>query len=125
MAKGKIFTGEGKASEFLRKAPYREFLSSRLGKSVFPGTLNLKVDQKAVKKLKKVADHYRMDSTYYKGKELGGIDVYAIKIDDTEALIVDPDLTRYGDDVMEIVASEKLRDKLGLEDGDYVGIEPR
>jgi riboflavin kinase, archaea type len=38
------------------------------------------------------------------------------------AAIIVPDLTRYGDDVLEVIAPIELRGRLGLQDGASIGI---
>lgn len=124
MIKGKVFTGEGKASEFLSMEPYTEFIEEKTGFEPYPGTLNIRSTEEEAQKIKESSKSYRMEPTEYKGKELGGLKLYIVEMNGQKCCIVEPDLTRYGEDVLEIVASFNLRERFNLEDGDTVEIKP-
>ena len=125
MSKGEIFTGEGKASEFLSLEPYIEFIEERVGFNPYPGTLNLRMNEEEARKIKERATEHRMDPLNHEGRELGGLTLYEAEINGEECCVVQPDLTRYGEEVLEIVAPDNLRKKFNLEDGDVVKIEAK
>lgn len=122
MIEGKVFTGEGKASDFLSLDPYKKFIDNSAGFEPYPGTLNLRVGEEEAEMIREQADMHRMDPVEHEGRELGGLNLYEVKINGKKCCVVEPDLTRYGDDVLEIVAPCNLRERFGLEDGDTASI---
>jgi len=110
------------AQEYLSMKEYQEKIEDKTGFKPFPGTLNLKADKKQVRKLEKQTKKKRINSFQVKDKKYSGLKLYPVKIDDLEAYYIDIDITDYGKDVIELISSEKLREKLGLEDGDLVEV---
>jgi riboflavin kinase len=119
---GKIFSGEGKASEFLRINEYSEFIKEKTGFKPFPGTLNLRAEPEEIQRLKDRAETERMEGFEKQGKEFGGLKLYHVKFQDINCCIIEPDLTRYGDDVIEICSEFRLRSRFNLDDGDQIEI---
>lgn len=124
MIEGKVFSGDGKAEDFLQLEPYRAFIDEMEGFEPFPGTLNVRASAEEAERVREEAAAYRMDPIEHEGRELGGLTLYSLRIEGEKACVVEPDLTRYGEDVLEVVAPDRLREKLDLEDGDTVMIEP-
>jgi riboflavin kinase len=123
MIKGEVFTGEGEASGFLSLQPYMDFISEKAGFDPYPGTLNVRSTEKAAEKIRQTAPSYSMEPVEYDGSELGGLNLYLVEVKGEKCGIVQPELTRYGDQVLEIVAPFNLREKYELEDGDRLRIE--
>lgn len=123
--KGKVFAGEAKAAEFLSYEPYQEFIERELGFRPYPGTLNLRGSAPALGQLKKASEAFVKEAFIFEGRELGGLKLFPVTIGQITAGIVEPDRTRYGEEVAEVVASVCLREELGLEDGDTVDLELR
>lgn len=119
---GQVFTGQGKAREFLQLKPYRDFLADKIGEP-YPGTLNLRVDVVSSKRLKEQAKFYRLEGFNYYGEDYGGLNLYIVKTRGLVVGLIEPDRTRYGDDVVELVSEHRLRDRLDLSDGDSIEIE--
>lgn len=122
--KGQIFSGEGKASEFLQIEEYSGFIQEEAGFKPFPGTLNARADPEEVKTLKEKAEVEMMEGFEKEGREFGGLKLYLVQVEDMPCCIIEPNLTRYGKDVIEICSEYRLRSKLELEDGDKVNITP-
>ncbi|MFT4892463.1 MAG: riboflavin kinase [Candidatus Nanohaloarchaea archaeon] len=122
--KGEIFTGEGKASEFLQIEEYQNFIEEEAGFEPFPGTLNLRADVETVEKFKQKARIHKMDGFTREGKEFGGLKIFLGEIKGLKCCIVEPELTRYGEDVVEVCAPVKIRSRFDLGDGDSVKVEP-
>lgn len=120
--KGKATSGDGDASKFVAMAPYHDFLQDALDFSPFPGTLNLEVDPGEVEELKKEVEPEILESFEYEGKEFGGLKVYPVTVEDEEAGLLEIERTRHGEEVIELVAAEKLRDRVDLDNGDRVTI---
>ena len=121
--KGKVFTGEGKAADFLQLRPYRDFITRKIGRP-FPGTLNLRVDKSQAKELKQKAEFHRLEEFTYNGDNYGGLDLYLVESEGKVIGLIEPDRTRYEEDVVELVAEEELRKLFSLRDGDCLEIKP-
>ena len=119
---GKVFTGEGKAADFVELEPYSAFIEDVLSFYPYPGTLNLRGDKDRLKTLKDSTEKFHEGSFHYQGQDFGGLTVYPVIIGGYGAGILEPERTRYGEDVAEIVSNVCLREKLDLEDADRVKI---
>jgi len=117
---GKVETGKKKAQKFLSLKPYKDRIEEKTGFRPFPGTLNLEVDTEKHRKLREQNQEERIEGFTYEGNDYGGLGLYKIKIEGLEAALLDIDRADHGDEVAEIIAPEKLRASLGLEDGDRV-----
>ena len=117
---GEVFTGMGVGKEYLDLEPYQRRIESITGFRPFPGTLNLRADEEKVKEVLEDSESSRIESFDYRGESYSGIDVYPARIGDVEVAVLRMDVTDYGPEVVELVAEEKLRDCLDLEDGDSV-----
>lgn len=124
---GKVFSGLGEGAYYVSKEMYRKQFVEKLGFNPYPGTLNLKISSEQNAKLRAKLDAYpgieiegfkNRDRTYgsvkcfqalIEGKERGAV-VFALR-------------SHYGKDVIEIIAPEYLRGRLGLRDGDKVRVE--
>lgn len=120
---GKVFSGEGKASEFLQIKEYSEFIVEKTSFKPFPGTLNLQGKPEEIKKLKKNTKKDKMEGFEKNGKEFGGMNLYHVKVEGIKCCLIEPDLTRYGENVVEICSEFRLRSKLDLENGDRVKVD--
>ncbi|MFB6180403.1 MAG: DUF120 domain-containing protein [Candidatus Nanohalobium sp.] len=120
---GKVETGYGKAQQFLDKKPYKEKIKQEIGFKPFPGTLNLEVRPEKLEKIMENSRKERVESFEHRGEKQGGLDLYPGQFEGLEVAIVDPDRSLHGMGTAEILASVKLREKLGLEDGDEVEIQ--
>jgi len=116
---GKIFSGMGVGQEYLSLDPYQRKIKDITGFEPFPGTLNLRCNQKDVEKVMEDTSE-RIQSFKFEGGEYTGLDVYECKLQGVEVAVLRMDLTDYGPEVVEVVAEQNLREKFGLEDGDEV-----
>ncbi|AOV95178.1 hypothetical protein AQV86_04640 [Nanohaloarchaea archaeon SG9] len=119
---GKVEKGTKKAQKFLSLKPYKDRIEKKTGFRPFPGTLNLEVDKEKHRKLREQKEAERIESFEYEGDDYGGLELYKVKIEGLEAALLDIDRADHGDEVAEIIAPEKLRASLGIEDGDRVKI---
>lgn len=117
---GRIFSGEGKGKKYVQKSEYYQFFSKLLGGSVYPGTLNVKISQE----WREIPDWDTIDPGEY-----GEIFFKEGRINQKELelpiILVRPALSKYGEEVIEVVAREHLRKMLNLEDGDIIYLETR
>ena len=145
---GKVSSGLGRAHIFIAQSHYQEQFKRILGKTAWPGTLNLEVsgddfvnnialrnlvgiDSKdAAEELKAAAeqvevsalDPVRVEGFLRDGVSFGGATAFLAEIHTPEVVpcaVLIPDLTRHVD-VVEIISEVFLREELNVEDGDDV-----
>jgi len=119
---GKVFTGMGVGNEYLSLKPYQDKIEDITGFRPFPGTLNLRSDEDVERKLGSL-ECSRIESFEFEEDNYSGIDIYTGTLMGSNVAVLRMDITDYQTGVIEVVAENKLRDKLGLEDGDRVKIE--
>lgn len=123
--KGIVFSGLGEGSYYVKL--YRRVLRDKIGFDPFPGTLNLRaVAIEDLKALERIRSLPALEIKAFKdrGRSLGSARCYRVLIENRlRGVLIVPERTHYGKDVAEILAAEKLREKLGLKDGDIVTIE--
>jgi len=150
--RGFVCSGLGRAHIFMAQPHYQNQFENLLGYTAWPGTLNVKVDEDSLEKYVALRTKSGVSSTglntlvLEKSESINLGDVHAKKIDGFErdgssfggatafvaqinsdsgrkvdCAILIPDLTRHVD-VVEIISNHFLREKLELENGDYVEI---
>lgn len=114
--RGRVVSGLGEGQQYIAK--YLEYFETTLGFTCHPGTLNMKVEKlPSFTGFKK----FRIEP---KEQEFGAVDCYLVKINgEYDGAIVIPEKTKYGKDVLEVVAPVNLREELGLKDGDELVCE--
>lgn len=120
--KGKVFSGKGEGAEFIKLPWVRKQITEKLGFMPYSGTLNIKLtaDSVRLKKSLKKAESIEISPAtgFYRGRCFK-----AYLMDNLECAIVVPEVENYPEDIMEIIASISLREKLQLEDGDVVEVK--
>ena len=121
---GEVFTGLGEGQYYISLDGYRRQLIDKLGFDPFPGTLNLKIDEESILRVRELSeiDAVKIDPFRSEKRTFGGGKCYKIKINGTEGAIIVPDRTHYSKDLMEIVSPKNLRKRLNLKDGDIVEV---
>ncbi len=122
---GTVVSGLGRGRRFCSLPPYRNAFRDLMGLEVFPGTLNLELGKK---ESHVIWQYVEQNSEYvrsfrWEGKQFGAIQLAHVDINGTPAAIVAPHRTSHTETTVEIIAESKLRDSLGLEDGDRVRLE--
>jgi riboflavin kinase len=120
---GKVFSGMNVAEEYLKMKQYQRKIKDITGFKPFPGTLNLRSSKEEVKDTLDQVDSVRISSFSFEGEEYSGIDVYPATVQGYNAAVLRMDVTDYGPEVVEIVAKDKLRETLDIQDGDKVKID--
>ncbi|MBI2549041.1 DUF120 domain-containing protein [Candidatus Woesearchaeota archaeon] len=128
---GTIIDGIGEGSYYVKQRKYQQQYLAFLGFRPFSGTLNLRVVPAAWKQFVHGMAAFRVKGFVTKDRTFGGFVLYKIAIARKgsptflDAAIVLPDRTRYGDDVLEIIAPVHLRDTFQLSSGDTMIMQPR
>ncbi len=121
--RGEIVSGVGEARYFLALEGYKKRFREAFGFEPFEGTLNVLLKGESLKDYKKLKERegILIDGFVEKGKRFGAVECFPSKICGINSLLIMPEKTRY-EKQAEIVAEYKLRDELGLENGDEVRI---
>lgn len=120
--KGEVFFGLGKGAFFVGLEGYRSQIREKLGFVPFPGTLNLKVDPREGEEFLASICSIKIGGFEKDGKKYGDLDCKKAKIRDIVVFVIRPAKTHYDNSVFEIIASESLRERFELKDGDSVSI---
>jgi Transcriptional regulator of a riboflavin/FAD biosynthetic operon len=119
--------GEGR--HYITLPGYAEQFRARLGYEPFPGTLNVDLSEESVRRRGEMAgiDAVPIDAWEGEDRTYGAASCYGVTLvtgderyEEVHAIV--PDRTHHDDDQLELIAPERLRDALGLGDGDAVEV---
>lgn len=119
--KGTVTSGQGKGAYFMSLPVYKTQFEKQLNFSPFPGTLNIKISEEEIDTI------HRIDEDKLKiieGKENFGdvLLIHATLNDEIEGAIVFPKKTTHKENILEFITSRKLKETIGIKDGDSVKI---
>lgn len=120
---GTLFSGIGEGAWYVSQTGYRKQFNEKLGFDPFPGTLNvrLKPEYEDKRKLLETLPHVQIEGFRDGERSFGPVACYRAKISDAEdGALISAVRTHYATDVIELIAPNNLRVKLGLKDGDIV-----
>ena len=135
---GVVSSGLGRAHIFMSQHHYQDQFKTIIGRSAWPGTLNVAVKGDFLTKYQKLRvtagldegeeseiESHRIKGFDRDGVSFGGATAFLGKIicgeGEHECAILIPDLTRH-EDVVEVIAGIFLRETCDLSDGDMVSI---
>jgi len=126
---GTITTGMGEGKHYISLPGYERQFESELGYTPFPGTLNLELDEPSIRSRPELSAQASVpiDSWEDGDRTFGAATCYPARLEaDGETYepthVIVPDRTHHDEDSLELIAPEKLRDTLALDDGDTVSI---
>jgi riboflavin kinase len=97
----------------------RDAVRQAVGFDPYPGTLNLRlVDGDMRRRWREVRTRAALRLAPPPPAQCGGRLIPIVVMPDIPGCVIVPDITRYGDDVLEVVASVHLRSRLRLQDDD-------
>lgn len=119
--KGTVFSGKGEAAEFVSLSWARKQIEEELGFTPYSGTLNIRLDGKSTK-LKSALMKARGTEIlpapgYCRGR------IFEASIMKVKCAVVIPEVPGYAEDVVEVVSSTNLRERLHLVDGSSVDVK--
>lgn len=120
---GTLFSGIGEGAWYVSQPGYRRQFIHKLGFDPFPGTLNLRLKPEHAndRKLLETIPHIEIEGFRDGERTFGPVTCYRARINDAEdGALICAVRTHYAADVIEFIAPENLRTKLGLKDGDTV-----
>ncbi|MDS0297597.1 CTP-dependent riboflavin kinase [Halogeometricum sp. S1BR25-6] len=126
---GTVTSGMGEGRHYISLPGYMEQFEERLGYEPFAGTLNVELDEESVRRRAAMAslDAVGIDGWEDDDRTFGPATCYVATVEYGEesfapAHIIVPERTHHDESKAEIIAPNKLRDELGLEDGDDVTV---
>ena|SRR2546425_4590502 len=120
---GTVASGTGQGAHFMRLEWVRAAVRAAVGFDPYPGTLNLRLGEAdTLRRWREARASAAVLLAPPPTEPCGGRLVPVLVAPDVTAAVVVPDITRYGDDVLELVAPVHLRSRLGLRDGDVLTI---
>ncbi|WP_292470102.1 winged helix-turn-helix domain-containing protein/riboflavin kinase [Methanolobus sp.] len=125
--RGEVITGLGEGQYYIAKDGYMSQFRDKLDFKPFPGTLNVRLNDESAQ-MRDNMDF--IDPLIIHGfndgeRSFGGGKCYPIEIEGIKSAVIIPDRTHYPADLLEIIAPLKLREALGISDGDEVKIVVR
>ncbi len=121
---GEVITGLGEGQYYIAKEGYMSQFRDKLDFKPFPGTLNVRLDEKSalirdnMDLMQPLVIHGFNDGE----RSFGGGKCYLIEIEGIKSAVIIPDRTHYPADLLEIISPVKLREVLRISDGDEVKV---
>ncbi len=120
--RGRVVSGAGEGARFLSLDWVRAAIRGLGGFDPYPGTLNLRLLEAETPRWRGIRGNAGARLVPPEPGGCGGRLIPVRLAGAVDALVVVPDITRYGDDLVEVVAPEHLRTRLALRDGDVVSL---
>jgi riboflavin kinase len=123
--RGRIFSGVGEGRYYVSLEGYRKQFIEKLGFDPYPGTLNMRVlkEEMYFRKRLDEEDGVLIDGFKTEDRTFGEVKAFPCRIKGIEGAVVIPKRTHYPKDILELISPVKLRDALGLKDGDVIEVE--
>lgn len=123
---GRLEHGLGEGYYYMSQEGYRAQFRRKLGFDPFPGTLNLKLEGPELAKIEVLqeAGGVPIEGFTDGGRTFGGAKCFPATLQEVPCAAILPIRSHY-QDVLEIISKEKLRDRLGLKDGEIVEVDVR
>ena len=118
-----VTSGLGQGTYFVGLEWVRAAIQELIGFDPYPGTLNLRlVDVTMLRAWREVRETPALLLTPPPPERCGARLIPVVVAPGIPAAVVVPDVTRYGDDVLELGAAIHVRSRLGLRDDDRVTV---
>jgi riboflavin kinase len=126
---GTVTSGMGEGRHYISLPGYKRQFEERLDYEPFPGTLNVRLDEESVRSRTRMAslDAVPIDGWEDDQRTFGPATCYAAALEHDgasyeSAHIIVPERTHHDETQLEIIAPDRLRDELQLEDDDEVTV---
>jgi riboflavin kinase len=123
---GGLFSGLGEGAYYIHQPGYRKQFIKKLGYDPFPGTLNIRLDKRFIpeKTLLETMPFILIEGFSNGKRSYGPVRCYSVSVNGVaRANIITALRSHYGEEILEIIASVNLREKLKLKDGDTVTVK--
>lgn len=122
---GVVTPGLGQGAYFMGLPWVQEGVRRLLGFAPYPGTLNVRLDREGLAVWRRVRDSGAIVLAPPPPETCGARLVPTSIAVDTEAAVIVPDVTRYEEDLLELIAPVHIRSRLGYGDGELVTLRLR
>lgn len=126
---GRVTSGMGEGRHYITQDGYMKQFKSKLEYEPFPGTLNIELTDASSRRRATLdsLDAVHIDGWESENRTFGPALCYPVSITAGEktvdtAHVVEPERTHHDETQIEVIAPIKLRNNLGVEDGDHVHI---
>jgi riboflavin kinase len=120
--RGRVFSGKREGSKYIELPSVKRQITEKLGFIPYSGTLNLRLAEDDVLKLAELLKEARQVEISRSDGSCRGKCYEARLAGNLKCAIIVPEVPEYPENVMEVIASAKLREKLQLEDSDTVEV---
>jgi riboflavin kinase len=117
---GTLISGSGEGREYVELEWVKQQVKDKLGFDPYPGTLNLRLDAENVKRRILLEKNAKLRLCHSEGYCTGLL--FKAALDSLPCGVVIPQIENYPESMLEIVASENLKQELRLRDGDLVTV---
>ena len=117
---GRVFTGQGEGRKYIKRQWVKRQIEEKLGFTPYAGTLNLRLSTGSAKERSVIEKAAVLKVCPSEGYCTGLI--FKAFIGTIECAVVIPQIENYPKDILEVVASINLRERLKLRDGDEVTV---
>jgi riboflavin kinase len=122
---GVVTSGLGQGAYFMSLPWVRDAIRRLIGFTPYPGTLNVRLDAEMVAVWQAIRDGHSIVMAPPPSEPCGARLVPVVVAPDVEAAVIVPDVTRYGDDLLELIAAVLERSRLGLHDHESLTLRLR
>ena len=120
MLSGTVVSGRGEGRKYVELEWVKQQVKDKLGFDPYPGTLNLRLDEENVKRRVLLEKDAKLRLCHSEGYCTGLL--FKASLDGVACGVVIPQVENYPENVLEVVASVNLKQKLRLRDGDLVTV---
>lgn len=123
--RGRVFSGLGRGAYYVGLPGFRRRFEELLGYVPYPGTLNLRLNSRGeVKQRARLRETSGMSIApfVHGGRRLSAVKCFGGGMCGVGVALTIPEITDYDDSVVEVIAPVRLRDALGLSDGQAVSL---
>jgi riboflavin kinase, archaea type len=127
---GTVTSGMGEGRHYISLAGYKQQFEDRLGYEPFPGTLNVELREESVRRRSAIGSLEPIPIDGWEGEDrtYGPAVCHPATVETAEgaryegAHVIAPERTHHDDDQLEVIAPEKLRETLDLDDADAIEV---
>jgi len=121
---GTITKGFEEGKYYLSLPGYRNQIREKFGFDPFPGTLNIKLDEREAWKRQHLQ---QLDGVLISGfndgkRTFGNLLAYRCRLDKHDCFLIVPLRTHHGPEIIELISPFSIKKKFGLKDGDMVRV---
>ena len=120
MLSGTVVSGRGEGRKYVELEWVKQQVKEKLGFDPYPGTLNLRLGDENVKRRVLLEKDATLRLCHSEGYCTGLL--FKASLDGVACGVVIPQVENYPENVLEVVASVNLKQKLRLRDGDLVTV---